>query len=84
MGFDLDAFVRISLKETCRGEESDSDLGGVVRRDLHHSQVAAGVVDCPHHMTESFNPQSFCDSFELSDGAGTLERTNEIVLVGRD
>ncbi len=55
MGFDLDAFVMTSLKETCRGEESDSDLGGVVRRDLHHLQVAAGVVDCSHHTTESFN-----------------------------
>ena len=84
MGFDLDAFFGISLKETCGGEESDSDLGGVVSRDLHHSQVAAGVVDCPHHMTESFNSQSLRDSFELSYGTGTLKWANEIVLVGRD
>ncbi len=84
MGFDLKAFVGISLKETCGGEESDSDLGGVVRRDLHHSQVAAVVVDCKHQMTESFNPQSSRDSFELSDGTGTLEWANTVVLVRRD
>ncbi len=68
MGFDLDAFVGISLKETCGGEKSISDHGGVVRRDLHHLQISAGVVDCPHHMTKAFNPQSFCNSLELSDG----------------
>jgi hypothetical protein len=84
MGFNLNAFVRISLKETCDGEESDSDLGGIVGRDLHHLQVAAGVVDCPHHMTESFNPQSFCDSFELSDGTGTRKWAKKVVLIRRD
>jgi len=82
--FDGDRFVRVSLEETGRREESDFDVGNMKRRDLEESKVAKLIVDSPSDFPLTFDLEALRDALELRDRSWRRDGAFEIGDVGRD
>ena len=58
MWFDRDRFVGVGLEQACRRQETDLDVGDVVRWDFDDSEVAKLIVHSPGYFALTLNLQT--------------------------
>ena len=83
--FNLDCFIRIRLEKTGSGQQySYSDLWDLqVSGEVEGSKFAGGVMKRSLNFSLPFDSQTFCDAFQLRDGAGTGQGTDKVKLLTR-
>ena len=79
MFFDVDCLRRIGLKKTRGGQESNSNLRRVVGRYLDDSKLSCRIVNCPHHMSISFDAETLRNALQLGVRAWSFDGANEII-----
>ena len=60
--FDGDRFVRVSLEETGRREETNLDVGNVKRGNFEESEVSELIVDSPSDFALAFDLEALRDA----------------------